>query len=116
MSEQIEALTSVYTYTNNIKDSVINLISYIDTDNYEKAIELINPICEGIDWIINIIRLTDSLHKGNINFIELNNRLLELVEALENEDYILLRDLFEYEVFITLEDIQMKIEKILGWN
>lgn len=116
MNEQIEALTSAYSYINTIKDSVINLINYIDTDNYGKAIELINPICEGIDWIINVIRLTDSLHKGNINFIELNNKLLDLVEALGNEDYILVRDLFEYEVLITLTDIQMKIEKILGWN
>lgn len=116
MNEEIDALISAYNYINNIKDSLISLIYYIDSDNYGKSIELINTISEGMELVVNIIRLTENIHNGNIDFIELNNRLLELVEALENEDYILVRDLFEYEIFNTLIGIQMKIEKIVGWN
>ncbi|MCS4472017.1 hypothetical protein JQ036_17840 [Clostridium botulinum] len=53
------------------------------------------------------------MHKEEVNFDELNNKLEEIVEAIEFQDFILVGDLFEYEILPEVESMEEIINKSL---
>lgn len=70
-------------------------------------------MADGIEWLINIINLTKEFHQGKISLDSIDEKLAEIVEALENEDYTLVSDLFNYEILPILEETQDKINSLI---
>jgi hypothetical protein len=113
MNEQIENLKTANEYLDNLKGGVKKAVNYIEQGEEEKGVALIPAIADGIEWLLSSINLTQELHKGRINIGAINEKLEEIVEGLENEDYVLVGDLFNYEILPALEDIQASIRKIV---
>ena len=65
--------------------------------------ELTIQIIDGLRWLIEAIRLTEDVQEEAIDILEIKNILGEMLEAFENEDNILLADMFEYELLEILE-------------
>lgn len=51
--------------------------------------------------------------KEELDESELTEKFSEVIEAMENEDYILVGDLFQYEVYPIIENYENVISKSL---
>ena len=113
MEQQIETLKTAYEYINNLKQGIVTLVQYLQEEKEKKACEMIPLVADGIEWVTEAIRLTYEAHKGNVSSRDITEKLGEIVEALENEDYVLVSDLFNYEILPILEESQSQIKSII---
>ena len=114
MEEKFEALKTANEYIDNIKIGIQDLVYKISSGEENNGMKLISPAVDGMQWLINIISLTSDLHKGSVSIGNMNEKLEEIIEALENEDYVLTGDLFNYELLPILDDIQCSIRKVIS--
>lgn len=109
-NEKIEALQTANEYLDKLKSGINKVINLIEEDNEGKACNYLSDITEGIDWISQVITLTADIQKEKIELGDINEKLTEAVEALENEDYNLLGDIFKYEILPILESMHKQIK------
>ncbi|MGK0469235.1 hypothetical protein [Clostridium sp.] len=114
MNEQFETLQSVKEYMVNLINGIGKAVEYFQAGEDRKGYELISPITEGIQWMSEALMLTKDIHHQDIELQAMNEKLKEIVEALENEDFILIGDLFEYELKPILVDIQNNVNKVIA--
>jgi hypothetical protein len=112
MENKLEVLKDAYNYIDNLNSGIEELGNAINSGNEEKGVKLIPLICDGIEWIIQVISLTRNLQKEEISVGDLNEKLEETIEALDNEDFILVGDLFSYEITPILNEIKNKLGKL----
>jgi len=113
MENKREALITAYNYIDNLKNGIEDLSNAINGGNDEKGIKLIPSISDGLDWLTQVINLTADVHMGDVSINSLNEKLEEIIEALDNEDYILVGDLFNYEIMPILDEIKSNIGKLV---
>lgn len=113
MNEQIDALKSASEYIDNLKGGIDTLVKCIENGEEQKGCGYIPPVADGIEWLTNVVNLTQELHEGKVSLDSLDEKLSEIVEALENEDYTLVGDLFNYEVLPILEQTQDSINSLI---
>lgn len=114
MNEKFEILKTVSEYIVNLINGIEKAVGYFQAGEDTKGCELISPIAEGIEWMSDALIITKDIHKQDINLQNMNEKLNEIVEALENGDFILIGDLFQYELIPIIEDIQKNINKVLA--
>lgn len=100
MNNLIEEIIESYNnYLVNMPNGCQKLVSLLQQDNYEEALEQIKFFSEGISWLIDV---KDKLimHDILVEFDE--NKIIEYLneinEGLEKRDYLLVAELFEYEI------------------
>lgn len=113
MNEMFDTLKAVSEYMVKLINAIEETVECFQGGEDRKGCELIPPITEGIQWITSALMVTIDIHKQNIDFQNINDKLSEIVEALENGDFILIGDLFKYELTPILEDIQKNINKAI---
>ncbi|NOH16436.1 hypothetical protein [Clostridium cochlearium] len=109
MEQKLEALETAKNYINNLKQAIDKIYNYISEGKENNAIALIPSFTEGVEWVSQVLVLTKDIHKKDLNISGLNDVLKEVVEAIENEDYILVGDLFKYEIYEVLDEVQKNI-------
>ena len=110
MDEKFEALQTADEYLDKLKNGINKAINLIEEGNESRGCNYIADIAEGIDWVVKVVILTSDIQKEKIDYNSINEKLSEVVEALENEDYILLGDLFKYEILPLLDTIHKQIK------
>ena len=113
-NEKFEALKSADEYLDNLKKGINNISNLIQEGREQDGLNLIGPAAEGIQWVEEVIHLTKDVQKEDIDMSDMNEHIEELVDAMENEDYILVGDLFSYEVLPILERIHSQIKKCVA--
>lgn len=113
-NEKIEVLQMANEYLYKLKDGILKLVELIQQENEQKGILLIPEISDGIDWIINVVQLTRDLQKTDVSLENISEHLEAIIEALENEDYILVSDIFNYEIIPILDAVHNKIKLIVA--
>lgn len=103
MDKKMEALKSAKEYLPKLIGGVDTIVELSQNGEYSKASQIVLDASDGFQWIIDLIALTKDELKKEVDESELVEKFSEIVEALENEDYILVSDLFEYEVKPILE-------------
>ncbi|MCY6959557.1 hypothetical protein [Clostridium brassicae] len=98
IQQQFETLQTASEYIEKLEAGIIETVRLFKSDEEGKATKMIAHIIDGMEWISDAMRLTGGVHKKNIDCSEINDKLLEIVEAFNNEDYILVGDLLEYEI------------------
>ncbi|SHE47150.1 hypothetical protein SAMN02745195_00463 [Thermoanaerobacter uzonensis DSM 18761] len=93
-----ETMEESFKYIPKLIKGIDKEIEYINNGEYEEAISLLTNIIEGLDWSIQAITLTESLHGFNIDIYKTNENLNILLEAIENSDYQLISDILNYEL------------------
>ncbi|WP_297517630.1 hypothetical protein [uncultured Clostridium sp.] len=115
MNEKIEVLNTANEYLVNLKGGIENLVLLMNEEKEQQGCSIISEVAEGIGWILDVARLTSDIIGEAEGIDEMDNFLSEIVEALENEDYILVSDLFNYEVLPVLENLHEVIKtKVLN--
>ena len=111
--DKIEVLNSVNEYLEILKNGISNMCELIQSGKEKEGINLIPQLADGIGWVIDAVRVTKDVQKKEIDITGLNDYIEESVEALENEDYILVGDLFNYEILPIIETIHGNIKESL---
>ena len=109
MEQKLEVLETAKNYINNLKQAIDKIYNYISEGKENNAIALIPDFTEGVEWLTQVLVLTKDAHKKDVNIDGLNDTLKEVVEAIENQDYILVGDLFKYEIYEALDEVQKNI-------
>ncbi|HHW69914.1 MAG TPA: hypothetical protein GX392_01000 [Clostridiales bacterium] len=122
-----DILYSTYEYIQEAIPQLESLCNklYIGVDEY--TLLDLNDFLEALEWIFDSTATIDSLnatHNATENFEEWNEYvkavltlkkfLPQLLEAMENEDSILLSDLILYEVIETLNNMSNAIVSMIG--
>ena len=113
MTEKIQALVSAYEYIIRLNNGIEMAINSYRIDDTMKGNEMTVAITEGLQWLTEAIDLTSEVQKEPINVTEINGTIAEIISALENEDTVLIADLFEYELLDKLKGWHEKIETSL---
>ncbi|MCQ2022251.1 hypothetical protein [Clostridium butyricum] len=113
ISEKIEVIKDAYDYLKSLKKGIVDCVNCIQEGNEVEAMKLIPLIADGIDWIINVVRVTKDAQKNELDIYKINSHLEEMIYAMENEDYILVGDLFNYEILPILNEIEEEFKLIL---
>lgn len=110
---KIETLEMANEYMNNLFSGVKNSVELLYGGNESEGFSLIPSICEGIQWVTEVLVLTKNKNEDLDLINILYEKLEELIESFENKDYILVADLLNYELVSILQDIQLYIEEKL---
>lgn len=112
MEKVKEAIITCNEYIDKLrKDGILKLINDVQGGNEEEALTLIPLIADGLQWIIEVVEKTKNVQIEKINIDGLLENFEEINTALENNDYILMSDIFEFEVLEELNNIQKLLVK-----
>ena len=88
-----------YEYVNKVSDGCMMIAQNLRLQQYEQAFNDIVNLAEGLQWLISVEEvLKQNNFQINSRISEANEFMNEVNDALEQQDYVLLADLFEYEL------------------
>ncbi|ACL70454.1 hypothetical protein [Halothermothrix orenii] len=118
-----EGVQMLEDYLPKLKSGVYEIINLLEENRLSDAFSLIAKATEGLHWVINNLMLFRDFLLNDIekeidfkdfdNYMSnTNNFFAEINRAIERRDYVLIRDLFEYEIVPKLEKWQNLNQKI----
>ncbi len=110
--QSIEALESAMNYLNEISNAIPDVINAYRIGELSKASNDMILLIDGLQWLNEVFYLTKDFHK--IDAFEIKEIYFEFIEALENEDSILLADLLEYELLPRIQIWKNDLEESLN--
>lgn len=94
-----ELITSYNNYIRKLSKGCLVISELLREEKYVQALENIANFSEGINWIIQVRKeLKNEIGIFQLNLKEIEGFLNEINEGLEIQDYVLVADLFEYEL------------------
>jgi hypothetical protein len=104
MNNKIEEIKiTITSYIPKLKNGIIEAAEFFQKYEENKGTALLVEITDGVKWVIDALVSIQRLDEKEI--ININNKLNEIIDALENEDYILIGDLLQYELLPVMEEI-----------
>ena len=107
-NEKLEVLNTAKDYMINLNNAIIKSSKYLQIGDYFNGTNLIVNITDGLEWIIQLITLRKDIYKEDMEINKLIENIKEVVEAFENEDYVLIGDLLQYEISPIIEEYYNK--------
>lgn len=99
-----ETIGSIIEYLPNLLEGCKVMIQDFQTGNEAAALDRLPLVLEGLQWVLDaIVGIKNNGHVLNCDEGILTVHLQEMAGALEIADYVLLADLFEYEIVPILE-------------
>lgn len=101
-----ETLGSAHEYINNAIKGIESIVFNLQSGREDIALPNCTQLFEGINWLVECMDLTKPVQEKKnmiIDVSSINNINQEIIVALENNDYVLLGDLLEYELKPVLE-------------
>ena len=100
MSELVlEVIESYNSYIENVGPGSIKIAEHLRNDEVQDAMQMILQFSEGMSWLVEASEL---LNKNDIKVVleteKINEFLTEINNGLEMEDFVLVADMFEYEI------------------
>ncbi|HDK7174847.1 hypothetical protein KQI45_07620 [Clostridium sporogenes] len=101
---KLEVLNTAKEYMINLNNAIMKSADYLQNGDYFNGTNLIISITDGLEWIVQLITLRKDIYKDNMEVNKLIDNIKEVVEAFENQDYILIGDLLQYEISPIIEE------------
>lgn len=98
-----EVLHTATEYIERLNNGIMQTASYYRNGELAKGYKYVEMITEGIEWVIDVITLTQDVLIREIEVDCIRELVSEYIDAMENEDNVLMADLLEYEM---LEQMQ----------
>lgn len=114
MNDNKEVLVTTVDYIDKLVDGIEKCTNFYRTGDLGSANDYIMLIINGLEWVINVINLTQNTRTVAIDTASIKEHLLEIVEAMENSDTTLIADLLEYEIMECLQDWQSSLQEELN--
>lgn len=113
MDIKIDTLVTAHSYIETLYDAIKKIVENIRIKAVvDNSIEL-TKVIDGLEWIFEVVTLTQDVQFQKIDISEIKPVLNEIIDALQNTDFIVIADLLEYEVLEKLEVWHEKIGMIL---
>ncbi|WP_042471099.1 hypothetical protein [Bacillus ndiopicus] len=94
-----ETMESYNNYIINVKEGALKIADKLRTEDIKGALTLISDFSEGSIWLVDVNKkLMDLGYLVKLEMNVIQEFLIEINEGLENQDYILVADIFEYEI------------------
>lgn len=116
MDSKIELLKTTNEYINNLKASISEVIKYLQSGEESKGFALIAEITNALSLVFEALESAKDVLKKDIYLQSLSERLGQVVEAIINEDTVLIVDLFEYEIVPELDNLKEVINTSIYAN
>lgn len=113
---KIDTVITLDEYLNALIEDASNVAELFREDEISQGLFFISNISEAIEMVCQAVIEIQSILTEEFDLDNLNNFMNEMIQALENEDYILLGDLLEYEIIPILENLKINIEKTIKLN
>lgn len=111
----IETLLELEKYNQKLTLASEDIVNLLREQREDKALGLFISAIDGFNWVLEVISYTKFILEEYDfigDFENINEIFKEMIEALQNQDYVLLGDLIEYEMVPFLKDIQSTLDKI----
>lgn len=90
---------SYYEYISKVGEGCLTIANLIRTGKHQDAFASILDFTEGIEWLLMVEQaLHNQGYAINSRIAEANEFLQEINSAFENQDFVTIGDLFEYEI------------------
>lgn len=110
-----EVVESAIEYIDRVIIGIEGINEDFQRGREDRATNSIVQLIEGIQWLLHAIEGTRAIHGDiSIDIAGINPIFNQLVEALENADYVLLGDLLEYEIIPVVKEWQEKLILVQG--
>lgn len=105
----LETQQSFYNYIDNVPNGSQTIADALREDRVGEALKMIIQFTEGVSWLSQVV----SLMKEQKQFIDIdtgqiNEFLAEINNGLEIQDYIVVADMFEYEIQPFFDEVSKK--------
>jgi len=108
-----ETRESLLEYIPKLLDAIDKMVTDLQTGK-DSWIPLFESFLEGISWTIEAIQGIKNVNANVLTMIDmkgLNAQILEMKQALEQQDFVLLTDMLQYELKPLLETYWTEIKK-----
>lgn len=95
LREKIELLSECLEYMSRIYDDFDNINESV---RKKENIAVVPQIAEGVFSVLKIIESTVDMHEIRPEFGEIKELIADMLDGMENGDYNLISDIFEYEI------------------
>lgn len=111
-TNNIELLQTAKEYSEKLMGAVIRTAEAFQSYKDGNGSEIMISIVDGLQWLMDVVGSSEEL-KAKIDILNINDKLKGIIEAYENQDYILIGDLLQYELLPAIEDINNKISNMI---
>jgi len=102
-----ETLESYNNYIKNLPSGCQKIADMLREDKIVDAMKNTLHFSEGVIWLMDAVKLFERNNiKTSLNTTKINEFLSEINRGIEIEDYIVVADMFEYEIKPFFEDNQ----------
>lgn len=114
--QQLETLEMAVEYIGKLEAGILECSECFQGSKEEKGYKLVTQIVDGLNWLIESIRLTNSLHMEKITLGKIEENFSEMIEGLENRDSVLITDILQYEILELIKGWKEKMQETLDSN
>ena len=122
MTEMIwETMQSLQEYLNRAIPALTDLVENSYKSFSDETWTGIGQLAEGMQWILQFKETTDSASKKPMNWLSIKESIevceggfIQLLEAIETKDTILITDILSYEITPAYETLKHNIETALN--
>lgn len=102
-----ETIETYNEYLKKVPNGTIYIATSLREDNEKDALQAIKDFSEGVIWLAEASELLNKNGAtANLTIQRVHDFLMEINEGLEKQDYLLVADLFEYEITPFFESIE----------
>lgn len=109
-----DLLKNVYSSINTIVEDINVIVEFYRGGAEGEANKKMINIIDDLSVVLEGVKITQSIQKEKIEVDEINDYLLEMIEAFENSDSVLFCDLLEYELIPILNKFEKKVLVTIG--
>lgn len=106
IKEVIEVIESYNEYLTKVPTGSIGIANSLRKDQTQEALQLILDFSDGMGWLA---QATELLQKNDVHtsldITKIHEFLNEINNGLEIQDYVLVADMFEYEIAPFFEEV-----------
>lgn len=113
MVELTEVMESYNEYVKNVPTGAEYISLCLRDDKLSEGLLAIRDFSEGVLWLSDASELMQKNGaKAELNIEQIQAFLIEVNEGLEKQDYLLVADLFEYEIAPFFEEVTPAEKKV----
>ena len=88
MEQKLEALNEANNYIKRLSNGINETILCFRNKDFQNGYKMVGMITEGIEWLLDIFKLTEDIQVEKISVENLNDIWSEMIGAIESKDVI----------------------------
>lgn len=106
----VETIESYNMYIEKVPAGAEYIANSLREDNVNVALQAIKDFSEGILWLSEVSQLLKSNGvTANLNIEKIQEFLIEINNGLEKQDYVVVADMFEYEIAPFFSELEQAV-------